>query len=39
MNMKKIAFEPEALEHLGEWATENKKVFKKIWFFRIYYGK
>jgi toxin YoeB len=28
--MTKIAFEPEALEHLGEWATENKKVFKKI---------
>lgn len=30
MNMKKVAFEPEAFEQLGQWATEDKKVFKKI---------
>lgn len=28
--MKKVAFEPEAFEQLGQWATEDKKVFKKI---------
>jgi toxin YoeB len=28
--MKKVAFEPEAFEDLGEWATEDKKNFKKI---------
>lgn len=28
--MKKVAFEPGAFEQLGEWATEDKKVFKKI---------
>jgi toxin YoeB len=28
--MKKVAFEPEAFEQLGKWATEDKKVFKKI---------
>ncbi|AHJ29551.1 Txe/YoeB family addiction module toxin [Nodularia spumigena CS-584] len=28
--MKKVAFEPEAFEQLGEWATEDKKTFKKI---------
>lgn len=30
MNMKKIAFEPEAFEQLGQWATEDKKIFRKI---------
>lgn len=30
MNMKKVAFEAEAFEQLGKWATEDKKVFKKI---------
>lgn len=30
MNMKKIAFESEAFEELGQWATEDKKIFKKI---------
>ena len=30
MNMKKVAFEPEAFEQLGEWGKEDKKVFKKI---------
>jgi toxin YoeB len=30
MNMKKVAFEPEAFEQLGQWATEDKKIFKKI---------
>ncbi len=24
------AFEPEAFEQLGQWATEDKKIFKKI---------
>ncbi|WP_228036928.1 type II toxin-antitoxin system YoeB family toxin [Cuspidothrix issatschenkoi] len=28
--MKKVAFEPEAFEELGQWGTEDKKVFKKI---------
>ncbi|MHC5938443.1 Txe/YoeB family addiction module toxin [Nostoc sp.] len=28
--MKKITFEPEAFEQLGQWATEDKKIFKKI---------
>ncbi|MBE9104939.1 MAG: Txe/YoeB family addiction module toxin [Nostoc sp.] len=28
--MKKVAFEPEAFEQLGQWATEDKKIFKKI---------
>ncbi|MBD2569261.1 type II toxin-antitoxin system YoeB family toxin [Anabaena lutea] len=28
--MKKVAFEPEAFEQLGEWGKEDKKVFKKI---------
>ncbi|MCC5637037.1 Txe/YoeB family addiction module toxin [Nostoc sp. CHAB 5844] len=28
--MKKIAFEPEAFEELGQWATEDKKIFQKI---------
>ena len=30
MNMKKVAFELEAFEQLGEWGKEDKKVFKKI---------
>lgn len=30
MSMKKVAFEPEAFEQLGKWATEDKKIFKKI---------
>ncbi len=30
MNMKKAAFEPEAFEQLGQWAAEDKKIFKKI---------
>ncbi|BAY37080.1 addiction module toxin, Txe/YoeB family protein [Nostoc sp. NIES-2111] len=30
MNMKKVAFEPDAFEKLGQWAIEDKKVFKKI---------
>lgn len=30
MNMKKIAFEPEAFEQLGLWTIEDKKIFKKI---------
>jgi hypothetical protein len=30
MNMKKVAFEPKAFEELGQWGTEDKKVFKKI---------
>ncbi len=30
MSMKKIAFEPEAFEELGQWATEDKKIFQKI---------
>ena len=28
--MKKVAFEPEAFEELGQWGTEDKKVLKKI---------
>jgi toxin YoeB len=28
--MKKVAFEPEAFEQLGQWAIEDKKIFKKI---------
>jgi toxin YoeB len=28
--MKKVAFEPDAFEQLGQWAIEDKKVFKKI---------
>ncbi|MDZ8223989.1 Txe/YoeB family addiction module toxin [Nostoc sp. ChiVER01] len=28
--MKKVAFEPEAFEQLAQWATEDKKIFKKI---------
>ncbi|WP_442946931.1 Txe/YoeB family addiction module toxin [Nostoc sp. CMAA1605] len=28
--MKKIAFEPEAFEQLGQWTIEDKKVLKKI---------
>ncbi len=28
--MRKVTFEPEAFEQLGLWATEDKKVFKKI---------
>ncbi|MTJ09733.1 MULTISPECIES: Txe/YoeB family addiction module toxin [unclassified Anabaena] len=28
--MKKVAFELKAFEELGEWGTEDKKVFKKI---------
>ncbi|MEH2180903.1 Txe/YoeB family addiction module toxin [Nostoc sp.] len=28
--MKKVAFEPEAFEQLGQWATEDKKIFRKI---------
>jgi toxin YoeB len=28
--MKRVAFEPEAFEQLGQWATEDKKIFKKI---------
>ncbi|MBW4671844.1 MAG: Txe/YoeB family addiction module toxin [Cyanomargarita calcarea GSE-NOS-MK-12-04C] len=28
--MKKVAFELEAFEQLGLWATQDKKVFKKI---------
>ncbi|WP_414527545.1 Txe/YoeB family addiction module toxin [Nodularia chucula] len=28
--MKKVAFEPEAFEQLGQWATEDKRIFKKI---------
>jgi toxin YoeB len=28
--MKKVAFEPEGFEQLGQWATEDKKIFKKI---------
>ncbi len=30
MNMKKVAFEPEAFEQLSEWGKEDKKVFKKL---------
>jgi toxin YoeB len=30
MSMKKVAFESEAFEQLGLWATQDKKVFKKI---------
>ena len=30
MSMKKVAFEAEAFEQLGLWATQDKKVFKKI---------
>jgi toxin YoeB len=30
MSTKKVAFEPEAFEQLGQWVTEDKKVFKKI---------
>lgn len=30
MNMKKVAFEPEAFDQLSQWATEDKKIFKKI---------
>ncbi len=30
MSMKKVAFELEAFEQLGLWATQDKKVFKKI---------
>jgi toxin YoeB len=30
MNMKKVAFEPEAFAEFGEWGIEDKKVFKKI---------
>ncbi|BAZ49892.1 addiction module toxin, Txe/YoeB family protein [Nostoc sp. NIES-4103] len=30
MNMKKVAFEPEAFDQLALWATEDKKIFKKI---------
>ena len=28
--MKKVAFEPDAFEQLGQWAIEDKKIFKKI---------
>ncbi|WP_427161439.1 Txe/YoeB family addiction module toxin [Aliinostoc sp. HNIBRCY26] len=28
--MKKIAFEPEAFEQLGQWTIEDKKILKKI---------
>lgn len=28
--MKKVAFEPEAFEQIGEWATEDKRTVKKI---------
>ncbi len=28
--MKKVTFEPQAFEQLGQWATEDKKIFKKI---------
>ncbi|MBE9050639.1 Txe/YoeB family addiction module toxin [Nostocales cyanobacterium LEGE 11386] len=28
--MKKVAFEPEAFEQFIQWATEDKKTFKKI---------
>ncbi|MBC6431308.1 Txe/YoeB family addiction module toxin [Nostoc sp. HG1] len=28
--MKKVVFELEAFEELGQWATEDKKIFKKI---------
>ncbi|WP_225896411.1 hypothetical protein [Amazonocrinis nigriterrae] len=27
MNMKKVAFEPEAFDQLGLWATEDKKIY------------
>lgn len=30
MSIKKVAFEPEAFEQLSLWATQDKKVFKKI---------
>lgn len=30
MNMKKVAFEPEAFEQLGQWATEDKKILELI---------
>lgn len=30
MSMRKVTFESEAFEQLGRWATEDKKVFKKI---------
>lgn len=30
MSMRKIAFEPEAFEQFGQWAIEDKKIFKKI---------
>lgn len=30
MSMKKVAFEPQAFEQLGQWVTEDKKIFKKI---------
>ena len=28
--MTKVAFEPKAFEELGQWGTEDQKVFKKI---------
>ncbi|MBD2410631.1 toxin YoeB [Nostoc calcicola FACHB-389] len=28
--MKKVAFEPEAFEQLGQWATEDKKILELI---------
>ncbi|MEH2254285.1 Txe/YoeB family addiction module toxin [Nostoc sp.] len=28
--MKKLVFEPKAFEELGQWATKEKKIFKKI---------
>jgi len=30
MNMKKLAFEPEAFEQLGEWGKEDKKILELI---------
>ena len=30
MTMRKIAFSPEAFEQFSNWATTDKKVFKKI---------
>lgn len=30
MSMRKIAFEPKAFEQFGQWAIEDKKIFKRI---------
>ncbi len=30
MNTRRIAFDSEALEQFGQWAIEDKKIFKKM---------